>query len=85
MLLVGGGDGITGGGGVFGGSVATGDNDVVDDGIEEAVGIGGTLHPAPPLATERGSSRRIYSNVWFPVDSPPTTKMCFNLGTTLIE
>ena len=85
MLLVGGGDGITGGGGVFGGRVATGDNDVVEDGIGEAVGIGVILHLAPPLATERGSSKRIYSNVWFPMDSPPATKMCFNLGTTLIE
>lgn len=65
--------------------MATGGDDAVEDGIEVAVGIGGTLHPAPPLATERGSNRRIYSNVWFPVDSPPTTKMCFKLGTTLIE
>lgn len=65
--------------------MATGDNGVVEDGIEEAVGIGGTLHSALPLAAERGSSRRIYFNVWFPVDSPPTIKRCFNVGTTLIE
>ena len=45
------------------------------------IDAGGTVQ----LVAARGSSMRRVPNVWFPTDSPPTTKRCLNLGTTLIE